>query len=216
MSIRGFGVLALAIWIVSGTAWAQSPAPVSGVELSASLGRSKNFGADADAPGTSAHDFGAGVEWRVSRRLGAGLDYVHRGDHGVQLLTCDSPGYSTLTHCAGSARDGVFFNRSVTALLAWYFGNPRAEVYLLTGIGVMSSHMVTAKLTSDAPPMARTFREREERPTGIGPAFGLGFRIPIGTHVVVRPEVRFTIGEAGSGSILNNAARASIAVGWKW
>jgi opacity protein-like surface antigen len=111
--------------------------------------------------------------------------------------------------CTGSAREGALAATSLSFNLHYLFTGRRVQPYLLGGLGVLRTRMVSSITTvRDG---AATQTEQEDSATGLGPDIGAGLRIPLGTRLTIAPEIRWL--EAASLSRHNLAVtRASVRV----
>lgn len=179
-------------------------------EVHGSLGAARVSRAEDRSFGTGISP-GGGLEVRVLDQLGIGVDMSHTTGFAIPVAVCAPPPGVT---CAGSAGEGI---RSVTLFsttAAWYVGRPaRVQPYVVGGYGLVRSRGVSS-LTM-AGPSVWTVTESSTRDTGGGVTAGVGLRIAVRDHVVIRPEFRISDGSVVGRENLT-VMRTSVSLGYAW
>jgi hypothetical protein len=204
MIIRRFATMCSVV-LVSAAAFAQSTTPV---DIFASVAATRVFRAEDTSFGTVVSG-GAGIEWRPVARLGLGVEVNRTAGLTPRVVDCGSyPGQA----CSGRARSGVEGVTLFSATAAWYFGSTSVRPYVIGGIDVMWSRGYSS-VTFATPPIRIEEWASDDR--GFGITAGFGVRIPVGTHVVIRPEWRIYDGSLMGRANLA-AMRTSVAIGYRY
>jgi hypothetical protein len=164
--------------------------------------------------GSAAKDYaafaGAGIEWRIISRLG--VEFVVDRTIGLNptFVPCglDIP-------CIGFAEEGV---RRVTNFAgnALYYFSPinTVQPYVLAGVGGLQTRRAKA-VTFIRGTFAEIVQQPDEEDQDLSIGVGGGFRIPLGLHFSMRPELRFYDASLTSSSNLS-MVQGAVALGFSW
>lgn len=115
--------------------------------------------------------------------------------------------------CVGSAREGLRSARVASANVLYYFGGPGPRLYLIGGAGALWSRETTALVR--VTPAGAVMEELQYAETGFAWSVGAGLRIPAGSRLFLRPEIRLYDSTALSRSNLG-LLRLSLGLGYHW
>jgi hypothetical protein len=152
---------------------------------------------------------GGSVGLRLGSRLGIEFEMNEVLKLSLEPAVCgvvDLP-------CVGSARQGMRSARVASGNLLYYFGGPGIQLYVIGGAGALWSKEATTLVT--ATPTQAIIEELEYAETGFAWNVGTGVRIPIGSRLLLRPEIRLYNSTALSRSNLN-LLRLSVGFGYHW
>jgi hypothetical protein len=188
---------------------AQTPSPR--FEINGSVAATRVFRVEDQSFGTVVNP-GVGLEWRVMPKLGLNIEMNRVAGLEPRIVNCRAffPGVS----CSGTGREGVLNVALMSVTAAWYFGDTGSvQAYVLGGMDIMWSRTVSSVVFGGGD--VRPISELEQRDRGTGITGGVGVRVPIGSHLVVKPEWRIYDGTLMSRANLS-AMRTSVAIGYRW
>lgn len=207
--MRTIGLLLINVLLLGlSPAAAQSAPTPTRAEVAVTAGSTDTFRFDDQSFGRKL-SLGGAARARVWGRLG-----VHIEANRVIGLE-PRPANCPVVHvvCQGSGRNGVLAATMVSVAVESYLRDAGVRPYISAGMGVMWSHSINTTIVVSG--STATLREREFHNRGFGFTAGVGLAVPVGEHVLLRPEWRFYDGSLISSMNLS-MTRASLAAGYRW
>jgi hypothetical protein len=151
----------------------------------------------------------AGATRRSGVQPAFGVSWSRTGESGL--------GFEVNADRTGGSRDGAGRGFSIDGRVLYAFGRGRVRPYLSGGLGYGEHH---ENLTFEVPPSVvvpnGVSYSGQYRIEGFAPVLGGGLRVQPARHLVIRPEVTWSLEPTGTSRTRKPLPRAGVSIGAAW